>query len=246
MEIENIKQQYEFWLNKKQKEAEKFVADFNLYREKKNSTIAEYEAELLKLYDYGTTMKRIVDGIGEGSYQMRKTRRGYIPVVRDLPSGGILDDHNNLGRTLKLVQRKLDAEQHRRNVRNRATVALMSVAEVMEGGGVTALGLDGADVVVGAAGASLRRGSRPSTAPRLRGSGNDIWSAPPAQAFDEDLMTITSQTTRASRASGGEEHSANGAMSERRTNTFLTLQQRSLSMRTSTSRGAWTASGRTT
>ena len=51
---------------------------------------------------------------------------------------------------------------------------------------------------------SLRRGVRPSTAPRLRGSGGgkDIWSAPPVQQFDEDLMTITSQTTRASKASG--------------------------------------------
>jgi hypothetical protein len=201
VEIENIKQQYEFWLNKKQKEAEKFVADFNTYRMKKNNTLAEYEAELLKLYNYSTSMRTILRGISEGSYQMRKTRRGYVPVIREQPVD-CLDDHNVLGRTLKLVQKTNDAQQHEKAIRNRATVALMNVADVMEGGGVTALGLSGKEATLtGAPGASLRRSGRPSTAPRSR-TNNDIWNAPPQQQqFDDDLNTISSHTTRASKVS---------------------------------------------
>ncbi|GMH74374.1 hypothetical protein TrLO_g3214 [Triparma laevis f. longispina] len=199
VEIENIKQQYEFWLNKKQKEAEKFVADFNVYRTKKNATLAEYEAELLKLYSYSTSMRTILRGISEGSYQMKKTRKGYVPVIKEQPVD-CLDDHNVLGRTLRLVQKTTEAQQHQKEIRNRANVALMNVADVMGEGGVSALGLGGKGTMNGAPGASLRRTGRPSTAPRSR-TNNDIWSAPPQQQFDDDLNTISSHTTRASKAS---------------------------------------------
>jgi hypothetical protein len=57
------------------------VADFNVYRTKKNETIAEYEAELVHLFEYSTSLKTIVDTVGHGGFNMRKTRSGFVPVI---------------------------------------------------------------------------------------------------------------------------------------------------------------------
>ena len=194
-EIQNVKQQYEFWLNKKQREAEKFVKDFNTYRNKKNERIGEYEAELMNLFDYSSSLKDIVDTMGRGGFNMRKTRSGFIPVIpKEFVVGDILDDQNSLGRTLRLVEKRRDALEHERTVQNRASKALSTV-EGMFDGGVTQM--------QGTAARGLRAtGGRPQSAGGRMGSAgrmdevDDIWSRPPPatpvhRGDDDDATTVT-------------------------------------------------------
>lgn len=205
-EIQNMKQQYEFWLDKKHSEAKKFVADFNLYREKKNAVIAALEGEIVTLYEYGHGVKEVIEGIGQGRYEMRKTRRGLVPMVSSMPRD-ILEDGVTLGNTLKIVGKMKEAETHRRLVQNRATMALQGVEEIMEKGGV--MTGDPAKALRDTNRNFKRQKERPSTSPRMRGGPvggeeqEDIWNAPPKaqHAFDDDLMTVTSVNTKASRMS---------------------------------------------
>lgn len=206
-EIQNIKQQYEYWLDKKHAEAKKFVSDFNLYREKKNAIIAALEGEIIKLYNYSVGVKDVVEGIGQGRYEMRKTRRGFVPMISSMPRD-ILNDGAALSNTLRIIEKMREAEMHKRMVQNRATMALQGVEEIIKEGGV--MSGYAAKALRDTSKGRGRQRQRPSTAPRMRGTAvsggrgeeDDIWNAPPKgqNAFDDDLMTVTSVNTKASSA----------------------------------------------
>ena len=198
-EIENVKQQYEFWLGKKQREAEKFVEDFNTYRNKKNETIEEYEKELVELFEYGSGMKTIVDTMSLGGFNMRKTRSGFVPVIPgELAVPDILDDRGALGRTIELVRKREEAAERERDVKGRATRALEKVGDMFakpggrEAGGGREGRRDGGTAakagLAGPAKRGLRAANRPRTAnARLRGEGReDIWSRVPPGDDDGD------------------------------------------------------------
>jgi len=175
-EIQNLKQQYEFWLTKKSVEAKKFVDEFNKYRSARNGLLASYEAEMLEMHDYCVRMKSIVENVEEARYPMRKTRKGMVPVIPKghLPEVDIIEGEGYLKNARRIVEKKRVSEEHERSIRDRATMTLRNVTEKIESG-----------MPVGV--------MRPSTAPRLRATeGDDIWGAGgliSGGAFEEESVT---------------------------------------------------------
>jgi hypothetical protein len=106
------------------------------------------------------------------------------------------------------MEKMREAEMHKRMVRNRATIALKGVENSIEKGGV--MSGDAAKALRDTNRGGVKQRTRPSTAPRMRGTAvrrgheqeEDIWNAPPKgqNAFDDDLMTVTSVNTKASSA----------------------------------------------
>ena len=197
VEIQNLKQQYDFWLNKKSKEAELFVADFNKYRTKRNELLSSYEKEMLELHDYSSSLKNIVDGVHSASYKMKTTRSGtVIPVIprSHFPATDLLENEKLLKHTLRLANKREEDDQHERTIRDRANLTMKAIK-----GPETQLYLQGG------AGSALRKSNsvRPSTAPRLRSTqsnnnniiqSDDIWNRyPPVR---ERVHEEDSETTR--------------------------------------------------
>ena len=221
VEMDNMRQQYEFWLSKKTAEAERFVSDFNLYRSKRNETIAAYETELLALFEYSSGLKTVIDTIKESGYTMKKTRTGLVPVIpaRDLPED-MLGNERALGKTLRLVKKRDEAVENEKNIQDRATMALRQVENVLELSGAGAAGKSTAiqgrtQLMQGGAGNALRAkttNQRPQTAPRMRdttASQDDIWVHPPMRGgaaglgtFDDSVMSVTTADTKAAGTEG--------------------------------------------
>ncbi len=71
-EIENLRKQYEYWLNEKDKALSGFVEAFNLYRTKKSEQLRMAEKEIVKLYEYTEQIEQILDNVEKGVYQVKQ------------------------------------------------------------------------------------------------------------------------------------------------------------------------------
>ena len=67
-ELENIKKQYEHWLNEKDRTLVEFVGKFNKYRTKKSEHLRQCEKEIVCLYEYTEQIENILDGVEKGKY----------------------------------------------------------------------------------------------------------------------------------------------------------------------------------
>jgi hypothetical protein len=74
-EIENIKKQYEYWLDEKDKALSGFVEAFNAYRVKKAEQLTMAEREIVRLYDYTEQIENILDDVEKGKFSV-KQRQG--------------------------------------------------------------------------------------------------------------------------------------------------------------------------
>jgi len=80
-QLENLKEQYEYWLRCKAQESEKFVEDFNRYRRQQKERQDATELELLRLYHYACSTADILAGVEKGIYPMRQKGRATVPCV---------------------------------------------------------------------------------------------------------------------------------------------------------------------
>jgi len=80
-DLENLKEQYEYWLRCKTEEAQKFVVDFNKYRTKSKKTLQSTQQELLRLYEYACAVTDILNNIEKGRYSLRQTGRTTVPCI---------------------------------------------------------------------------------------------------------------------------------------------------------------------
>ncbi len=71
-EIENIKKQYEYWLDEKDKALSGFVESFNAYRAKKAEQLTMAEREIVRLYDYTEQIETILDNVEKGKYSVKQ------------------------------------------------------------------------------------------------------------------------------------------------------------------------------
>jgi hypothetical protein len=71
-EIENLKQQYEYWLEEKDRALNGFVESFNLYRTKKAEQLRMAEQEIVRLYEYTEQIEQILDNVEKGVYQVKQ------------------------------------------------------------------------------------------------------------------------------------------------------------------------------
>jgi hypothetical protein len=71
-EIQNLKSQYEYWLNEKDKALSGFVESFNSYRNKKSEQLRMAEKEIVKLYEYTEQIEQILDNVEKGVYQVKQ------------------------------------------------------------------------------------------------------------------------------------------------------------------------------
>jgi hypothetical protein len=71
-EIVNLKKQYDYWLDEKDKALSGFVESFNSYRDKKTEQLRMAEKEIVKLYEYTEQLEQILDNVEKGVYQVRQ------------------------------------------------------------------------------------------------------------------------------------------------------------------------------
>jgi len=71
-ELSNIKTQYEYWLQQKDKALEEFVAKFNSFREKKAEQLRMCENEIVRLFAYTEKIENILDGVEKGKYRVQQ------------------------------------------------------------------------------------------------------------------------------------------------------------------------------
>ena len=76
VELENQKQQYQYWISKKDEMLEKMTGGFNKYREKKSSQLRRCEQEIVKLYTYAEKLEKIIKQAEAGKFYMQTTQIG--------------------------------------------------------------------------------------------------------------------------------------------------------------------------
>lgn len=74
-ELENVRKQYEHFLEEKDKALQGFVEAFNAYRAKKTEQLRMAEREIVRLYDYTEQIETILDNVEKGKYQV-KSKQG--------------------------------------------------------------------------------------------------------------------------------------------------------------------------
>eukprot|EP00949_MAST-11_sp_MAST-11-sp1_P004004 g4004.t1 len=76
LELENMKQQYEFLAKKKTEEQDKLVEDFNNYHKRKTLQLNEYKDELVLLYQHCCALSTMVEKMENNAYPIRSIRTG--------------------------------------------------------------------------------------------------------------------------------------------------------------------------
>lgn len=71
-ELDNLKKQYEHFLEEKDKALQGFVDAFNAYRTKKTEQLRMAEREIVRLYDYTEQIEVILDNVEKGKYQVKQ------------------------------------------------------------------------------------------------------------------------------------------------------------------------------
>lgn len=87
-EIELLKQQYEHWLSMRDVEAGQFVDQFNKYRVKNKAKLKTLESDLLRVFSYSQSLKKVLDNMERGEYPLRNANeRVLVPCIpnRDMP-----------------------------------------------------------------------------------------------------------------------------------------------------------------
>lgn len=73
-EISNIRGQYERWLADKDALLERFMNDFNKYRQKKSNQLKMCENEIIRIFDYTERIDAILDAVERGEYRIRQAQ----------------------------------------------------------------------------------------------------------------------------------------------------------------------------
>lgn len=71
-ELTHTKQQYEFWLRERDERLEKFVNNFNEYRQKKRDNLRTCEKEIICLYEYSVRLEEILHDVEWGKYPIQQ------------------------------------------------------------------------------------------------------------------------------------------------------------------------------
>jgi hypothetical protein len=87
-ELVNQKQQYEYWLENKTQKLQQMTNNFNLYSQKKTKQLRKCELEIIKLFDYVTSLENILRKAENGEYYIQKMHT----MTRDGIGGEITGD----------------------------------------------------------------------------------------------------------------------------------------------------------
>jgi hypothetical protein len=89
-ELENQKQQYMYWLNKKDDILKRMTEGFNKYREKKSSQLRKCEQEIVKLFMYAEKLEGIIKQAEAGKFYVQTTQvaGGQFQSGSNLLDGG--------------------------------------------------------------------------------------------------------------------------------------------------------------
>lgn len=75
VELQNQKQQYEFWLLEKDQALAKMLSGFNKYREKKSAQMRKCEQEIVSLFTYAEKLELIVKMAEEGKFYTQQSQQ---------------------------------------------------------------------------------------------------------------------------------------------------------------------------
>ena len=70
--IARLKEQYEYWLAKKDRDAAKFIAQLNVYRAKKRTQLETADLELVALWDAVDRHARVLRRVKAGKYPLHQ------------------------------------------------------------------------------------------------------------------------------------------------------------------------------
>ena len=80
-QLADIRSQYNFWLEEKDKALISFVEQFNAYRTKRTEQLRMAECEIVKLFEYIVQVEKVLDNAQKGKYEVRQ-RIGGVEVKR--------------------------------------------------------------------------------------------------------------------------------------------------------------------
>lgn len=103
-ELDNVRKQYEHFLEEKDKALQGFVEAFNAYRAKKTEQLRMAEREIVRLYDYTEQIETILDNVEKGKYQVKqkqgakggKSTTGVMLAIGDQPAQPTGTNHQQL------------------------------------------------------------------------------------------------------------------------------------------------------
>jgi len=75
-QLADIRSQYNFWLEEKDKALISFVEQFNAYRTKKSEQLRMAEFEIVKLFEYIVQVEKVLDNAQKGKYEVRQRIAG--------------------------------------------------------------------------------------------------------------------------------------------------------------------------
>ena len=80
VEMNNIKEQYEYWLLEKDQALSKMLSGFNKYREKKSAQLRKCEQEIVTLFSYAEKLENVVKMAEEGRFytQQSQNNESYV------------------------------------------------------------------------------------------------------------------------------------------------------------------------
>lgn len=85
-QLADIRSQYNFWLEEKDKALISFVEQFNGYRKKKTEQLRMAECEIVKLFEYNVQVEGVFENAQKGKYEVRQ-RIGGVEVKRQTTYG---------------------------------------------------------------------------------------------------------------------------------------------------------------
>jgi len=85
-QLADIRSQYNFWLEEKDKALISFVEQFNGYRTKKTEQLRMAECEIVKLFEYIVQVEGVLENAQKGKYEVRQ-RIGGVEVKRQTMYG---------------------------------------------------------------------------------------------------------------------------------------------------------------
>lgn len=109
--IANLKEQYEYWLNRKDRDSARFIAQLNVYRTRKNAQLKAAEGELVGLWDAVVQYTRVLNRVRQGKYPLQQLRSNVtapIIPISDLPP---LVDHLVIDRLPATMRAKLKQQR---------------------------------------------------------------------------------------------------------------------------------------
>eukprot|EP00603_Paraphysomonas_imperforata_P008117 CAMPEP_0114430666 /NCGR_PEP_ID=MMETSP0103-20121206/10166_1 /TAXON_ID=37642 ORGANISM="Paraphysomonas imperforata, Strain PA2" /NCGR_SAMPLE_ID=MMETSP0103 /ASSEMBLY_ACC=CAM_ASM_000201 /LENGTH=1113 /DNA_ID=CAMNT_0001600135 /DNA_START=58 /DNA_END=3399 /DNA_ORIENTATION=+ len=140
VELQNQKQQYEYWLLEKDQALAKMLSGFNKYREKKSAQMRKCEQEIVSLYTYAEKLEVVVKMAEEGKFYTQQSQqqdtfestamgRGATMIIpntlKPTRPGSEKTKSSQLALSQRIVKKNKEHIAHNEQIKNDAIEAML-------------------------------------------------------------------------------------------------------------------------